>query len=217
MPKANYQAARQSMIDSQLRTSGVNEPWVMEAMAALPREDFVSGERGSICYMDRCVPLGEGRLLNPAVATGMMLTESEPRADDSILLVGTGTGYVAALLAARCNALTALEDKPALVKAAKAALESFENITVVSGPLAEGHGATAPYSMIWIDGAIEELPQAIADQLAEGGRVVTGLKDGPVTRLALGIKMRGEIALRSFADCEIAPLPGFAKTEEFAF
>ena len=217
MPKADYQAARQSMIDSQLRTSGVNEPWVMEAMGALPREDFVPKERASICYMDRSVPLGEGRMLNPAVATGMMLTEAEPDIGDNILLIGAATGYVASLLASRCKTLVALEQNSAFAKSAKAALKQLGNAELVSGPLTDGYSKAAPYSLIWIDGAIEEIPETIGNQLIEGGRIVTGLVDGPVTRLAMGIKMRGELALRPFSDGEIAPLSGFAKIKEFAF
>ncbi|MEE9433175.1 MAG: rRNA adenine N-6-methyltransferase family protein [Sphingorhabdus sp.] len=217
MPKADFQAARQAMIDSQLRTSGVNEPWVIAAMGAAAREDFVPKDRAAICYMDRSIPLGGGRMLNPAVATGMMLAEAEPTGDDNILLVGAATGYVASLLAPRCKNMVAIEEDADLAKRAKAAAKSFENIQIVESPLSEGHAGDAPYSLIWIDGAIEILPDAQKDQLANGGRIITGLKEGPVTRLAVGIKRGGEIALRSFADVEIADLPGFAKAREFAF
>ena len=217
MPKADFETARKSMIDSQLRTSGVNEPWVLAAIGALPREDFVPKERAAICYMDRGVPLGDGRMLNPVVATGLMMIEADVTAADTVLLVGAATGYAATLLAQRCKKLTALEEHAALAKTANMALASFENAAVVTGDLHAGYDADAPYSLVWIDGAIEALPQAIVDQIAEGGRVVCGLKDGPVTRLAIGFKRREEIALRAFADSEIAAFPGFAKTKEFAF
>jgi protein-L-isoaspartate(D-aspartate) O-methyltransferase len=217
MPKADFETARKAMIDSQLRTSGVNEPWIMAAIGSLAREDFVPADRAPICYMDRGVPLDGGRMLNPAVATGQMLVEADADAADSVLLIGAATGYVATLLAQRCKSVTALEEDSALAKAAGTALDSFENAAVVTGPLAAGYAAAAPYSLVWIDGAIETLPAAIIDQIVEGGRIVSGLKDGPVTRLAIGFKRGGEVALRSFSDSEIAPLSGFAKTKEFAF
>lgn len=217
MPNADFDTARRAMIDSQLRTGGVNEPWIMAAIGALPREDFVPKDRASICYMDRGVSLGGGRMLNPAVATGLMLIEADANPADTALLVGAATGYVATLLAQRCKSVTALEEDADLAKSASAALKSFANAAVVSGALNAGYDADAPYSLVWIDGAIETLPSAIVDQIADGGRIICGVKDGPVTRLAMGIKRGGEVALRSFADSEIAPLSAFVKAKEFAF
>jgi protein-L-isoaspartate(D-aspartate) O-methyltransferase len=97
-PAAASQAARRAMIDSQLRTSGVNEPWVLTAMAGIAREDFVPEAMRSAAYIDRAVSLGEGRFLAAPLVHGKMLAEAAPGAGDTALLVGDGKGYLAALL-----------------------------------------------------------------------------------------------------------------------
>ncbi len=218
MPKADFQPARQAMIDSQLRTSGVNERWVLEAMDRVAREEFVPKERAGICYMDRSVPVGESRYLNPALATGMMMEAAKPLESDNTLLVGAATGYVAALLAPMVDSVVATERKGRLATAARKRLADFSNLKLQTvSNLSEGYAKNAPYSLLWIDGGIEQLPASLKDQIADGGRIVAGLKEGPVSRLAFGVKRGDELALRPFADVEIAPLSDFEKTREFAF
>jgi protein-L-isoaspartate(D-aspartate) O-methyltransferase len=187
-------AARRAMIDSQLRTSGVNEPWVLAAMARVAREDFVPENAKASAYIDRAVPLGNGRFLAAPVVQGKMLTEARPRAEDKALLVGDGQGYLAALLGPLVGSLDAVEP---------------------ANPAAMGH--KGPYSLIVVDGAIEELPAALAAQLAEGGRIVTGLVLRGVTRLAAGRKAAGEVALLPLAEIGIPTLPEFAAPKRWSF
>ena len=97
-PAAASLEARRAMIDSQLRTSGVNEPWVLAAMSRVPREDFVPEQARAAAYTDRTVALGQGRFLAAPLVHGKMLTEAAPQASDNALLVGDGQGYLAALL-----------------------------------------------------------------------------------------------------------------------
>jgi protein-L-isoaspartate(D-aspartate) O-methyltransferase len=217
MVSPDFSAMRRAMIDSQLRTSGVSEPWIVAAMASLPRELFVPADRGATAYMDRSIPLASGRVLNPPLATGLMLGAAEVRADDNVLLIGAGTGYIANLMAGRVMALTAVEQSAAISEHLRRNVAGFDNVTLVEGPLNAGAEVNAPYSLIIIDGAIAGLPGSIAEQLIEGGRVVTGLSDGAVSRLAVGYKRGGNIVLRPIADCEIAALPGFEPTKEFVF
>lgn len=183
---------RRNMVDSQLRTSGVNTPWILAAMLTTPRENFVPGVNSTV-YMDRSITLDDGRMLNPPVATGQMLQLADVRSDDHVLLIGDATGYVAALLANRVASLVIAE-------------------TDIAGAPDKG-----PYSLILIDGAVEMLPDAITQQLSDGGRIVTGVVDGAVTRLAMGVKHGSHLALRPAADMEIAALPGFARAKEFVF
>ncbi len=204
---------RRNMVDSQLRTSGVNTPWILAAMLAAPREAFVTGD-GSSAYMDRSVPLGAGRMLNPPLAAGQMLQLAEIVPHDRVLLVGAGTGYLAALIAGRVKTLVAVEEAAAL---ADQFASNLPMATLVRGPLSAGAPEYAPYTLILIDGSIEILPDALADQLADGGRIVAGTKDGLVTRLSIGIKRGAHLALRPVADMEIAPLPGFDRIKEFVF
>lgn len=202
------------MIDSQLRTNGITAAWIVKAMGELPREAFLPEGKEAFAYLDRSVPLGEGRMLNPPLATAEILQAAEVTHDDHVLLIGAGTGYMAKLLSSRAGKLVAVESDAGLAKVARA---NVPGLDLVEGILAEGHAKAAPYSLILIDGGIERLPDAIEVQLAEGGRIVTGLVDGPVRRLAIGTKHGGHVALRAFADIEVAALPGFEKAREFVF
>ena len=204
---------RRNMVDSQLRTDGVNTPWIIAAMLATPRENFVDGASSAV-YMDRSLPLGGGRMLNPPLAAGQMLMVAEPKKADRVLLIGAGTGYLAALLARRVNALVAVEDA---VELSNSFAANLPDVQLLRGTHEAGAPENAPFDLLIIDGAIEELPQALVDQLVEGGRIVTGITDGPVSRLATGVKRGSHLALRPVADMEIAVLPGFARAKEFVF
>lgn len=194
MESVNFEEMRQSMVDSQLRTSGVTDLWVLSAMGNIPREDFVPLTHRSTAYMDRSIALDGGFVLNPSVSTALLLQAADVRADDHVLLVGKEDGYVAAILRTRVKALVSVT--PDNVAAAQSA---------------------APYSLIVIDGAAEELPAALVNLAADGARLVTGIIEGAVTRLAKGYVHKGNIALKSFEDSEIAPLPAFARKAEFVF
>jgi protein-L-isoaspartate(D-aspartate) O-methyltransferase len=191
--KGPDEAARRAMIDSQLRTSGVNEPWVLAAMAGVAREDFVPANMRAAAYIDRAVPLGGGRFLAAPLVHGRMLAEAAPTTADTALLVGDGDGYLAALLRSLVGSLDA--DEPAAAAAKRK----------------DG------YSLIVIDGAIATLPDALAARLADGGRLVTGLVVRGVTRLAAGRKAAGEVALLPLAEIGIPVLPEFAAPQRWSF
>ncbi len=222
MSSSDFSANRRAMIDSQLRTSGISQAWVIAAMGAAPREAFVPAAMHSVAYMDRSINLGsDGRKLNPPVAAAMMLEAAEVQGDDRVLLIGAGTGYLASLLATRAASVVAVEEDAVLFAAAEKMLANTGNVTLAFGALTAGAPQHGPYTLIIVDGAVTELPALLTDQLADGGRVICGLRQNVVSRLAAGYR-RGEhdgqaIALRPFADTEIAPLPGFAKTVEFVF
>ena len=194
MESVNFEEMRRSMVDSQLRTSGVTDAWVLTAMGNIPREDFVPITHRSTAYMDRSIALEDGSVLNPAVSTALLLQAADVRSDDHVLLVGKEDGYVAAILRARVNALVCA---------------SADNVSSAQ--------SAAPFALIIIDGAAEELPSALVNLAADGARLVTGIIEGAVTRLAKGYVHKGRIALKSFEDSEIAPLPAFARKPEFVF
>lgn len=208
---------RRTMIDSQLRTSGVKAPWVIAAMGATPREDFVPAQHAATAYMDRAVPLGEGRMLNPPLATGLMLDAANIQPDDNILLIGAATGYVARLIAWRGASVTAVEQSVAMLALARQNLSGVAGVILFEAPLNRGAPSHGPYTLIIIDGAIAHIPREISAQLAEGGRVVTGVIEGSVSRLAMGYKHGESIVLCAIADTEIAALPGFECANEFVF
>lgn len=200
------------MVDSQLRTSDVNDPRVIAAMMAIPREAFVPSERRSMAYVDRPVPLARGRALNSPLATGRMLTEAAVKAGDKVLLIGAASGYTAKILGEMGAVVTAIEEDAALVQTANGA-----GIAVTQAPMAEGAAQGAPYDLIMIDGLVEQIPHALIDQLAEGGRLVTGLLDGGVSRLCMGRKAGGAFGCVRVADIEMPALPGFALPARFTF
>ncbi len=213
----DFAAARRHMIESQLRPSDVSDPVVIAAMAVTAREDFVPASHRALAYIDRAVSLGGGRVLNPALSTGLLLTRAELSSDDKVLLIGSGAGYMATLLAGVVAHVVAIEQDRALVEQAKAQLDGLANVETVESALVEGHAAGAPYSLIIIDGAVEQVPEGIVAQLADGGRLLTGLNEAGVSRLAIGRRQAGAFALVPFADTDIAPLAAFARPKSYTF
>jgi protein-L-isoaspartate(D-aspartate) O-methyltransferase len=193
--RTDFAQARKAMIDSQLRVSGVNEDWILAAMGREPREDHVPAAAREHAYIDRAIPLGQGRALPAPLVHGRMLLEAAPTAQDRVLLVGCGSGYLAALLGGRVGTLDVID-------AAQAASQT---------------GGMGQHSLLLIDGAIEHLPAGLAAELAEGGRVVTGLVERGVTRLAIGRKVAGQVSLLAVADIGIPVLAEFAAPTGWSF
>ena len=216
MTEHNFEHMRRAMIASQLRTTGTNDPAVLAAMGEVARERFVPPARVAVAYADALVPLTPGRALNNPMALGRLLTEAAPEHAESALVVGAATGYAAAVVAKLVPSVVALEEDPELVAAARAALADT-NVALVEGPLTAGHAAGAPYDLILIDGAVEFVPQALIDQLTDGGKLATGIVEDGVTRLALGRKAGEGFGVAAFADAAAAILPGFVRPKTFTF
>lgn len=211
------EAVRHAMVASQLRTNEVSDQRVVAAMATVAREDFLPATATSLAYRDTAVALGGGRHANLPMATGRLLTEAALRPTDRVLLIGAASGYTAAVLARIVAAVVAVESDPALVALARSALAPSPAVRLVEGPLAAGAPDGAPYDVLIVDGAVEELPDGLVAQVAIGGRVAAGLVDRGVTRLASGRRTAGGFALQPFADSECALLPGFAPPPRFRF
>jgi protein-L-isoaspartate(D-aspartate) O-methyltransferase len=210
----DFGAARRAMIDSQLRPEGVVDASVVNAIASVPRENFVPPGARALAYGDRPVPLGNGRALAPPAVTGRLLSELAPCHGERVLVVGAASGYSAALLEALGLEVTALESDPSLASRARAALPGA---SVIEGSLATGHPSGAPYDIILIDGAVEHIPPEITAQLVEGGRIGAVLSDRGVGRLAVGRNAGGRVGLRTIADADLALLPGFERPKAFTF
>ncbi|HEX7853175.1 MAG TPA: protein-L-isoaspartate O-methyltransferase [Sphingobium sp.] len=217
MTEQNFTSMRRAMVESQLRTNDVNDVAVIRAILSVPREDFVPEERRAAAYIDRAVPLLAGRALNPPLATARLLTEARVEAGQSVLLVGAATGYAAALLAEMGARVTALESDAALATETRARLSGKADVTVVEGPLEAGVPAGAPYDVLFIDGAVELLSDALIGQVKVGGRVVFARIDNGVTRLCSGLRTAGGFGATAFSDAEAVALPGFAAPKSFRF
>lgn len=216
MSEHNYEQMRRAMVASQLRTTGVNDPRVVSAMGAVARERFVPGDRAAIAYADALVPLGNGRQLNTPMALGRLLTEARPREDDRCLVIGAATGYAAAVLDRLCGSVVAVEEDAGLASMAKAALKGT-NVKLIEGDLARGHKRGAPYDLILVDGAVEQIPDSLVDQLSEGGRLVAAVLENGVARISIGRRGGDSFGMVPVADAASAILPGFSKPRVFTF
>ena len=191
-PADSFTAARRAMIDSQLRVSGVNDEVVLNAVNAVAREAHVPADAQALAYIDRAVPLADGRFLAAPLFYGRLLTEATPEANGTVLVVDGGSGYL-----------------PALARQFGAKVEVVDAATASS--------ASGTYTLLLIDGAVEEIPAALADRLADNARIGTGLVERNVTRLAVGTKSGGEVALLTVVEMGIPVLPAFAKAKGWSF
>jgi protein-L-isoaspartate(D-aspartate) O-methyltransferase len=212
LPVPDFAAARRSMVENQLRPVGVTDRAVLEAMGEVPRERFVPEDIRPLAYTDRSLPLGDGRFIAAPAVLGQLLTQMAPQPGDRALVIGAGSGYSASVLAAIGCSVMALECSPELAARAREL-----GVPVVEGNLEAGHKAKAPYDLILIDGAVEHLPEAIIEQLADRGRLGAALVDRGVVRLIVGQKVSGAFGHVSIGDSGAAALPGFAKPRGFEF
>jgi len=208
------------MLNSQLRPNGVVDADLLAAMAELPRERFLPERLSGIAYVDEDVPLGSGRVLMQPLVLARLIMGAAIGREDSVLDIGSGCGYSTALLARLARRATGLESAHALATEASRRLRelAINNAAIVEGPLAAGHAAAAPYDVILIEGSVAEVPRAIVDQLAEGGRLTTVLRAGQhVGHITLFEKLAGAVSSRSLEDAVTAPLAEFARPAQFVF
>lgn len=187
-------AARKAMVDSQLRTSGVTALCSVGPMGSVPREDFVPAAARAVAYMDRAVPLGQGKWLAAPLVHGLILQEAAPQADDVAIVVDGGSGYLPALLRGQVASVEVLTPEQALSTKGK-----------------------AKASLIVIDGAVEQVPTALAARLADDGRLVTGLADKGVTSVARGRKAGNGVALLKLIEVGMPRLAEFDAPKGWSF
>ena len=208
----DFSLARRAMVDSQLRPEAVTDRGVLAAMATVERERFVPESARALAYFDRPLRLSDDRAMMPPAALGRLLSELAPRGGERALVVGSGTGYAAALLKAIGLDVVGLEPDETLAKSAREA-----GIDTVVGDLAAGWAKGAPYDIILLDGAVEEVPATLCKQLVPGGRLAGAIVDRGVTRLVVGRVAGGSLGHRSLADADVAVLPGFSRPRAFTF
>ena len=216
MTEHNFEQMRRAMVSNTLRTTGVNDPRVLAAMGAVPRERFVPRERVPMAYADTPVPLGNGRELNSPIALGRMLTEVSPQEGERALVVAAATGYSAAVMERLVGSVVAVEEDPLLLETARSVLAG-SRVKLVEGLLVEGHAEGAPYDLILIDGAVEFVPDALIEQLREGGRMALAILDEGVTRVAVGRRAGEGFGVAPMTDWATSILPGFLKPRTFSF
>lgn len=216
----DFAEARRWMVDGQIRPNRVTDPGLLEAMRSLPREAFLPAVAAPLAYADEEVPLPGGRAVPRPMVLAQLLQLAAPRAGERALVVCAGTGYGAAVLAKLGCRVVALEPEAALRAIAAQALAMLNPGATrleAGNPLA-GFAAAAPYDLILVEGEIPEVPQALADQLAEAGRLVAVLGEGRGRgRAVLGRRVQGALSLHEAFDAPIAALPMFRPAAGFVF
>lgn len=218
----DYSIARRNMVEGQIRTNRVTDPLVLNAMTSLPRELFVPKAMQAICYMDEDIPLGNDRRLMEPMILARLLQEGAVQNTDVVLVIGASTGYSAAVLAHMASTVVALESDPELAAGASRRMAdlSIDNVAVVTGALDEGYPQQSPYDVIFFDGAVSRIPDAICSQLAEGGRLVAVIDEhetAEVGRATLVTRNEGVLGRRVVFDANVPILPGFEPAPRFVF
>ncbi len=221
----DYKAARENMIESQIRPNGITDSRVINAMAAVPRELFVSPAQQCIAYMDEDITLDglgsdtQRHLMEPmAFARLVQLAEIGP--NDFVLDVGSATGYSIAVVAHLAQSAIAIEEDAALAERASEILNQLEisNAAVLNAAHSDGCADEAPFDAIIINGRVPFVPQTLLDQLKEGGRLVAVVGEGPLAQAQLFTRHGDTFAKLMSFDATISPLPGIeADRPSFTF
>jgi protein-L-isoaspartate(D-aspartate) O-methyltransferase len=223
----NHAAQRRNMVESQLRPNRVTDERILDAMGTLAREAFVPKVRKGIAYVDEALPIGGGRYLMEPMVVARLLQAAEVKPTDVALHIGCGSGYAAAVMAKLASTVVAVESDPALAKEASRVLAELgiDTVAVIEAPMTEGYPKQAPYDIVFFDGAVTEIPDRIANQLAENGRLVTIVahppRPGAIGRWSgkgiLMTRFGGVLSRREIFDAGTPILPGFERKPVFVF
>jgi protein-L-isoaspartate(D-aspartate) O-methyltransferase len=215
----DFSTARHNMVESQIRPNRVTDTVLMEALAELPRENFVPKAMQGVAYVDEAIDIGEGRHLMEACVLARLLETAEVQPDDVALLIGCGSGYEAAVLSYLAGTVVALESNESLAKQANETLAelSIDTVAIIDGGLVIGYARQAPYDVILINGAVSEIPEPLSKQLAEGGRLVAIVGEGPYGKGTLVTRYNDVVTSREVFDAGTPTLPGFEPDSTFSF
>lgn len=221
----NFSELRTKMVDGQIRTTDVTSLPLLQAFLDIPREAFVDAGQRELAYIDEDIriaaPSGEApaRYLMEPSPLAKLIQLADIRPGDFVLDVGAGTGYASAVMSKLAGSVIALESDPTLAERAGTLLASLgcDNVVVVEGPLSAGVAKQAPFDVIFINGAVDEVPEALLAQLREGGRLVAVIGHGNAGMARLHVKSAGGISARNAFNAAVKPLPGFERAPAFEF
>jgi protein-L-isoaspartate(D-aspartate) O-methyltransferase len=212
------ESARFNMVEAQIRTSNVTDPRIHAAMGAVAREKFVPHAARALAYADVPVAIAQGRYLLDPRSFAKLLQLAQITAEDRVLDVACGTGYSSAVLGRLAAEVIALEQDADLVRIASELLaNAVGKVEVVQGGLIEGVKGQGPFDVIFVNGAIEQTPDILLAQLAEGGRLVTVMRESGQARAWLFVKQNGQVGRRPDFDADVPLLAGFKKAMGFIF
>ena len=206
------------MVDTQVRPSDVTKFPIIDAMLAVPRELYVPDPLREAAYLGDNLPLGGNRVLLEPRTFAKMLDALDIAPKDVVLDLGCGLGYTTAVLAHIVDFVVGVEDDPDMARDAETTLaeQGVHNAAVIAGPLADGAPKSGPYDIIITQGAVEDVPRAIIDQLREGGRIACIFAESALGVVRLGHKIDGDVTWRYAFNATAPVLKGFEKGEIFA-
>lgn len=215
---ADFTAQRITMVDTQVRPSDVTKFPIIDAMLSVPREEYVPAARREAAYMGEHIELEAGRVALDPRSLAKMLEAVDIQPDEIVLDLGCGLGYSSAIMAHLADFVVAVEADEAMAADAQTALSEngADNVAVISGPLTEGNAKNGPYDVIMIQGAIETVPDALLDQLNDGGRICAIFADGMLGTVKVGYKIDGKTVWRPSFSAGAPLIEGFEKPVEFA-
>ncbi|MDQ2067016.1 protein-L-isoaspartate O-methyltransferase [Xinfangfangia sp. CPCC 101601] len=214
---SEFATRRVMMVDTQVRPSDVTKFPIIDAMLQVPREVYVPHALQEAAYVGNNIEIAPGRVVLEPRTLAKMLDALDIQPGEIVLDLGCGFGYSAAVIAHLAETVVAVEEDAELAAEAERALlaEGVDTAVVVTGPLAAGAAKHGPYDVITVQGGVEVMPEALIDQLKEGGRIAAVFMDGALGQVKTGIKQGGRIDWR-FAFNATAPLlPGFARGRNF--
>lgn len=212
--------ARHFMVEGQVRTCDVTDTRIIELMGQVERERFVPADKQAVAYSDLCVEVKPGRFLLDPRSLAKLIQALDIKSGDRVLDIACATGYSTAILAGLSEDVTALEEDEELVKAAAPALKAcvkLGRLNGVVGPLKQGAPAHAPYDVIFVNGAVEEIPKAWIEQLKDGGRMGIITRTGAVGKANFCVRKAGTLGQRVVFDATVPVLPGCERTRSFVF
>jgi len=214
----DFAARRTMMVDTQVRPSDVTKFPIIDAMLSVPREQFVPREQVEAAYISENIVLAPGRVMLEPRTLSKMLDVLNITGTELVLDIGAGYGYSSAVVARMAEAVIAVEEDGDLANEAQSILseQGADNVAVHVGPLTEGAPQHGPYDAILIQGAVEQVPAAIIDQLKEGGRISCVFMEGALGVVRVGYKIDNDMSWRFAFNASAPVLPGFAKEAEFA-
>lgn len=221
----DFETARAKMVDNQIRTTDVTSHSVLKAFVAVPREAFVPAANKQLAYIDEDIlicPARDGRparYMMEASPLAKLLQLAEISREDVVLEVGCGTGYVAALLSLLAGSVVSIDSDEDLVNAAAETLSSlgYDNVAAITADLEKGYPSEAPYDLIFINGAVQDVPAVLIEQLRDGGRLVAVVGYGAAAKATVFRKHNKGSSSNTFFNASIKPLPGFVQAKEFVF
>ncbi len=220
----NFALQRKNMVETQVRPSDITDRRIIRAMLNVPREVFCPHQVRATAYCDEPVRVSGSAAATPRHMAAprvlaKMLQALELGDNDSVLEVGTATGYGAAILSRIAHRVTAIEVDQPLIDAARSALEATGavDVVIVQGELAAGHAPAAPYDAILVAGAVPEVPRSLLDQLKDGGRLAAVISGPGIGHLTQWRRLGGAFDSRVMADATTPLLPGFDRPHAFVF